>query len=141
MPRFFLHLKHGRNIIRDNEGSELANAEEARATALQAAREICAEAIKNSRDTAADALVITDEAGQQITFLPMTEVLPRRLRRALLPETASGNTAEPETPLSDGLDEARSEMVRLKQVKAEIKRQTDTCNAIISEIRQRLTVL
>jgi hypothetical protein len=144
MPRFFLHLKRGRSIIRDSEGSVLASPDEARAMALQAAREICAEAIKNSRDIAADAFVIADETGRHITFVPMIEVLPKQLRQALRPETISGNTAEPEDSpglMADGLDEARSEMVRLRHVKAEIKRQTDSCNAIITEIRQRLAVL
>ena len=81
MPRFFLHIKDGTDLIRDEDGIDLPSAAHARAEALVSARELWADAIRAGKDIAADAYVIADEDGQQLTFLPFAEALPRRLRR------------------------------------------------------------
>ena len=80
MPRFFLHIKDGTNLIRDEEGIDLPSAADARAKALVSARELWADAIRAGRDIGADAYVIAGEDGQQLTFVPFVEVLPKRLR-------------------------------------------------------------
>jgi hypothetical protein len=70
----------GGHLVRDEEGTDLAGPEHARAHALQSARELCADAIKAGRDLDADAFVVADEQGQSLTFVPVVEVLPKRLR-------------------------------------------------------------
>ena len=81
MPRFFLHIKDGSDLIRDEEGMDLPSAAHARAEAVASARELWADAIRVGRDLGADAFVIADQDGKQLTFVPFAEVLPRRLRR------------------------------------------------------------
>jgi hypothetical protein len=41
---------------------------------------LCADAIKAGRDLDADAFVVVDEQGHSLTFVPVAEVLPKRLR-------------------------------------------------------------
>ena len=78
MPHFYLHIKHGADLIRDEEGVDLPTLAHARAAALLSARELWADAIKAGRDLGADAFVIVDQEGKQLTFVPVTEVLPKR---------------------------------------------------------------
>jgi hypothetical protein len=80
MARYFFHIKDGAHLIRDEEGTDLAGLDHARAHALQSARELCADAIKAGKDLDADAFVIADGEGQSLTFVPVAEVLPKRLR-------------------------------------------------------------
>ena len=78
MPHFYLHIKHGADLIRDEEGIDLPTLADARAEALLSARELWADAIKAGQDLGADAFVIADAEGKQLMFVPVTEVLPRR---------------------------------------------------------------
>ena len=80
MPRFYLHMKSGARLIKDEEGVDLPSPDHARAQALQSARELWANAIRTARDFGADAFVIADEGGKQLMFVPVTDVLPKRLR-------------------------------------------------------------
>jgi hypothetical protein len=80
MPRFFLHIKDGSELIRDEEGIDVPSAAHARAEALLSARELWAGAIKAGRDVGADAFVIADQDGNQLTFVPLRAALPKRLR-------------------------------------------------------------
>jgi hypothetical protein len=80
MPRFYLHIKDGTDLIRDQEGIDVPSAAHARAKALASARELWADAIRAGRDVRADAYVIAGEDGQQLTFVPFAEALPKRLR-------------------------------------------------------------
>jgi uncharacterized protein DUF6894 len=80
MARYFFHIKDGSRLVRDEEGTDLAGPDHARAHALQSARELCANAIKAGRDLDVDAFVVADEQGQSFAFVPVAEVLPNRLR-------------------------------------------------------------
>ena len=81
MPRFYLHIKDGSYLIRDEEGVDLPSAAHARAEALASARDLCANAIRAGKDITADAYVIADENGSHLIFMPFAEALPGRLRR------------------------------------------------------------
>ena len=84
MPRYYRHLQQGDQLIHDADGIELADIDAARADALEGIRDILAEAIKRGNDVPLDdALIITDEAGQEVMTLPFVEALPPRLRRAV----------------------------------------------------------
>jgi hypothetical protein len=78
--RFYLHIKDGANLIRDEEGVDLPTAADARDQALHAARELVADAVMSGRDLDADAFLIADQDGKQLTYLPLTDALPERLR-------------------------------------------------------------
>jgi hypothetical protein len=84
MPRYYRHLQQGDQLIHDSDGIELADLEAARADALEGIRDILAEAIRRGNDVPLDdAIVITDEAGQELMTVPFIEALPPRLRRAV----------------------------------------------------------
>ena len=78
--RFYLHIKDGADLIRDEEGVDLPTAADARDQALHAARELVADAVMSGRDLDADAFLIADQNGKQLTYLPLTDALPERLR-------------------------------------------------------------
>jgi hypothetical protein len=80
MARFYFHIQDGVDLIEDEEGTDLPSADHAREEALQAAREICSEAIKTGEELKADAVVIVDENGKQLSSVPIVEVLPKQLR-------------------------------------------------------------
>jgi hypothetical protein len=93
MARFYFHIQDGADLIEDEEGVELLSADHAREVAVQSAREICSEAIKTGKELKADALVITDEAGKQLTAVPIMEVLPKRLRSVRISRDAANDDA------------------------------------------------
>jgi hypothetical protein len=79
MSRFYVHIKNGAELIRDEEGIDLPTPEHARAEALQAARELCVDAIKQGTEIwGADGFVIADEEGKEVTFVPVTAGLPKQ---------------------------------------------------------------
>jgi hypothetical protein len=80
MARYFFHIKDGTHLIKDEEGTELATAQDARAQAMVSVRELFANAIRSGRPLEADAFVIADEHGRELTFVPMTEALPVRFK-------------------------------------------------------------
>ena len=77
MPRFYFHLKHGGQLINDPEGSELADAEQARVEAIKAAREIVGAAIRFGIEPPSHAIAVVDSKGEEIIAIPLTEVLPK----------------------------------------------------------------
>ena len=80
MARYYFHIKDGTDLIKDQEGTELATPDAARVQALRSARELWADAIKSGKPLGADAVVIADEQGGTLTFVPMNEALPKRPR-------------------------------------------------------------
>jgi hypothetical protein len=80
MARYYFHIKDGADLIKDPEGTELSTPDDARLQALRSARELWADAIKSGRELAADAVVIADEHGRTLTFVPMNEALPKRTK-------------------------------------------------------------
>lgn len=80
MSRFYLHIKKGAHLIEDEEGVDLPTHAHARAQAVEAARELWVDAIRTGSDLDADAFVIANEEGQQVTIVPVTDALPKRAR-------------------------------------------------------------
>jgi hypothetical protein len=78
MARYYFHIKDGTDLIKDQEGTELATPDAARVQALRSARELWADAIKSGKPLGADAIVISDEQGGTTTFVPMNDALPKR---------------------------------------------------------------
>jgi hypothetical protein len=80
MARYYFHLKTGQEILRDEEGDDLPSEEDARVTAIRAARELVANDIKAGRIPAVDAVLIEDEHGNA-TCLPVEHAIPGWSRR------------------------------------------------------------
>jgi len=81
MRRFYFHLRAGDELVPDEEGIDLPDFAAARCEAIEAARELLAEAIKDGRAEVPEAFVIADEEGREIDTVPLAAVLPENLKR------------------------------------------------------------
>jgi hypothetical protein len=86
MGIYYFHLKHGDELVMDEEGSNLPDLSAARQEALQSARELLAAAIKSGSGLVPDAIVVTDEHGGTVDSLRLVAVLPPAIR-ALIPDS------------------------------------------------------
>jgi hypothetical protein len=134
MPRYFLHIKRGAHLVRDHEGSVLPSADEAHVEAIQAAREICAEAIKSGNEVKADAVLVVDEAGSQVSFLPITAAIPQRFQRE---ESADSKHSK----WLDNFHKARSQVDKMMHLQGEIEQQVLSCRSTIGEILRQLSAI
>jgi hypothetical protein len=80
MQRFYLHIKDGDVLYPDEEGLDLPDVEDAEKEALHCARELLADAIKAGKPRVPEALVIADETGHTVAFVPLIALLPEPLR-------------------------------------------------------------
>jgi hypothetical protein len=77
MARYFFHMKCDAHCIEDEEGTEFETHGEARALAIKSLREMLAAAIKSGAAAfVVHAIVIADELGKDLDFVPLEEVLP-----------------------------------------------------------------
>ncbi len=84
MPRYFLPiLLLDGTLIEDREGFDLPDLDAARREALAGAGEILAHAIRRGRDLLDEAILITDERGQELDRVAFVEAIPESLRRRL----------------------------------------------------------
>ena len=81
LPYFYLHVRAGDQLTPDDEGIDLPDFSAARREAIEAARELLAEAIKEGRAEVPEAFVIADEEGREIDTVPLAAVLPENLKR------------------------------------------------------------
>jgi hypothetical protein len=77
MPRFFFNYQRGDMIAKDDEGADYPGLGEARSAALASAREILADNIRSARRDALDAVIITNERGQELIKISSKEILPK----------------------------------------------------------------
>jgi len=81
MPRYYLYIQRGDQLLQDPDGIECPNIEAARAEAVTGIRDILPEAIKRGADDGLDdVLVIADESGRELIIIPFSEALPLRMR-------------------------------------------------------------
>jgi hypothetical protein len=141
MPRFFLHLKQGSELIVDHEGSIVDNAAEAYAEAVRAAREICAEAVKSGKHAAIDAFILADEAGKQVRFVPVADLLAEDSFADRTPRRRN-NDGDREIRTygapPDGFERSYSEMARFDRLRTEIQQSVRSCQRAIGDIRRQL---
>ena len=78
MPIFYFHIqKPGEQLIKDDEGIELENHDAVRAEAIQAARELIAEATKLGTEARQNCFVITDHQGSEVMSVQFAEAIQR----------------------------------------------------------------
>ncbi|MDB5645823.1 hypothetical protein [Methylobacterium sp.] len=75
MPRYFLNIRDGADVIEDLEGSILPDIEAACREAVAAARDILAEKLRAGEVMDGQVFEITDEAGIVRARLPLKEAL------------------------------------------------------------------
>lgn len=90
MPCYFLHVRDGGHLTKDKEGEDFLNLAEARAEALETAREMWAEALRegSGRDYLDAIIIIADAKGRELTTISFIEALPPRLQSKLAPACA-----------------------------------------------------
>jgi hypothetical protein len=81
MARFYFHLRAGDELVPDEEGIDLPDFSAAQREAIEAARELLAEAIKEGRAEVPEAFVIADEEGRELAIVPLATVLPKPLKK------------------------------------------------------------
>jgi len=80
MPRFFINYQRGDLIARDDEGQDYPGLEEARSAALASARELLADDVRSATPVALDAVIITNESGDELMMISARDVLPKSLK-------------------------------------------------------------
>jgi len=80
LSRFFLHQDLGNGILEDPEGMEAADLATAKQQAIQAARQLLANAIMAGTKPIGKAFRITDDAGTLLLIVPFSEALPTDMR-------------------------------------------------------------
>ena len=66
MPRYYFHIRDGKSLIRDEEGTELADPEAAHAEALASARDLALDAIRSHNPIDGRSIEIVSEFGDAI---------------------------------------------------------------------------
>ncbi|SES47118.1 hypothetical protein SAMN03159406_04933 [Rhizobium sp. NFR03] len=75
MQRFFFHVITSACVIRDEEGSELADLPTARAEAIEDIRMLISDPALLGRDVSSRSMAICDEAGNTLLALPFKDAL------------------------------------------------------------------
>jgi hypothetical protein len=73
MPRFFFNISTRTTIIRDEEGTELADLDAARCEAINDARGMMSTAIREGRDISHRHIDICDAVGTVLLKVPFSE--------------------------------------------------------------------
>ena len=80
VPRFYLDVLDGDQVIQDLEGIDFADLQTALAEASQGARDLVAHGIMQNEDVSGQSFVIRDEQGEVVTTVPFRETLPGWLK-------------------------------------------------------------
>ena len=80
MPRFYFNFRNGDRLAKGDEGQDLPGLEEAKAVALVAARELLADNVRAAAKNPLLAVIITNEAGQDLMTIPAKDALPEPLK-------------------------------------------------------------
>jgi hypothetical protein len=78
MPHYFLDVRNGSDLLEDQDGQELGDLAAARQEALEAARELMAEDLRNGAPLCLDrVMVLADEKGHVGSEIPFGSALTR----------------------------------------------------------------
>ena len=75
MPRFYMNIRHGDELLADDEGQEFSSLDEARAEAVMSARELMAEKVASGKKPANSRFEITDASGRLVLTMPFWEAI------------------------------------------------------------------
>lgn len=75
MPRYYFHIRCEDGLIRDPDGTELADLDAARSEAEQSARDLLANLLKNGKELDGQVFEISDDTGNVLETLPFRNVL------------------------------------------------------------------
>ncbi|WP_409567443.1 DUF6894 family protein [Methylobacterium sp. J-092] len=75
MPRFYLHLRDGDDLVEDPDGSDLPSVEEAKEEAHASARYLLAERLREGKVIDGQRFEIVDEVGDLHAIVWLREVI------------------------------------------------------------------
>jgi hypothetical protein len=80
MPRYFFNMMEGRshNLVRDIDGVQFADVDEAREEAIGLARDITSHGLSESMQTWT--VVVTDESGTEVLTVPLAQIGTRKVQ-------------------------------------------------------------
>ncbi len=73
MPRYYFHIRDGKDLIRDEEGTELADPEAAHAEAMASARDLALDEIRSHNRVDGRSIEIVSEFGAMIDTVAVRE--------------------------------------------------------------------
>ena len=80
VPRFYLDVLDGDQVIQDLEGIDFADRETAIAEAVAGARDLVAHGIMQNKDVSGQSFLIRDHHGATVATVPFRDTLPGRLK-------------------------------------------------------------
>ena len=80
VPRFYLDVLDGDQVIQDLEGIDFADLDTAIAEAAVGARDLVAQGIMQNEDVSGQSFLIRDNHGETVATVPFRGTLPGRLR-------------------------------------------------------------
>jgi hypothetical protein len=75
MQRFYFHLRDGTQFVPDETGMDLSGMEEARREAIQSAREILADQLRNGEALDGQRIEISDDTGTVLEVVTFKDAL------------------------------------------------------------------
>jgi hypothetical protein len=73
MPRFHMNIRHGDELVEDEEGSEFPSLTEAQREAVKSARELMAARVASGQRPNHSSFEITDTSGRVVLVMPFQE--------------------------------------------------------------------
>jgi hypothetical protein len=80
MPRYYLDVLDGDQVLPDLEGIDFADLQTALAEVAKGARDLVASGIRQNQDVSGQSFIIRDGTGAVAATIPFRETLPGRLR-------------------------------------------------------------
>ena len=80
VPRFYLDVLDGDQVLQDLEGIDFADRDTALAEAVRGARDLVASGIRQNEDVSGHTFLIRDNHGETVATVPFRGTLPGRLR-------------------------------------------------------------
>jgi hypothetical protein len=77
MPRFFINYRRGDQIAKDDEGRDYPSLDDVRSAAMASARELLADNIRSATQSPLDAVIITNESGDELMMISVKDILPK----------------------------------------------------------------
>lgn len=75
MPHFYFHIRDGEEWVEDYEGQELPSLDEARAQAVESARELMAAKVASGKRLNHDRFEIADASGRVVLTMAFEEAI------------------------------------------------------------------
>src|SRR5215213_9892321 len=80
VPRFYLDVLDGDQVLQDQEGIDFADRDTALAEAVRGARDLVASGIRQNEDVSGQTFIIRNNHGETVATVPFRGTLPGRLR-------------------------------------------------------------